>query len=623
MLSTLERRTRLLLAMLASRQPAVSFLLAFVCSLFLQTSIAQATSSSTPRVPGVAVLELQGTDLAPESLRIWTDILRATVVQTLGRRAEVMTAGNQDVLLKQNDIDPAQVCDGTVCDVELLQNLGVDFGFSGSLTRMRQGGFVGTLTVYDTERGTALGSEVLQASDEPALIEQIRRNGALLCRRIPLPGIGGASIDHIAEGRLGGGGNGFDAGQSKVFVDFQSTPRGATVLAGDDPVCNATPCKKKLAPGVYEMRFVLEDHRTFSKVVDVRPGMEPVSATLKATYALLQVNFSAMPTQVTLNGRRVDTHELVSGKRLSPGAYELWVEDDCYVRVGERMVLEEGERKSTLLELVPRVAAVEFLSTDAAGNDVEVKVYADGRLLGQNTAAVPVPVCTQKLELDAWGKRAEVKLPTLQPGQSLTMRVGIGGTVGNIVTTTAMVKFPAQVGLAWRVHGEKEWTKASSQGSLEVRPGRTTVELALPGLEIETRTVDLGPGQTARLKEANENGPLRTDWAEYMSQRQRRTLAWWSVLVPVTGAVITAGAGLWWTAQKAEADSRYENYKAATNRAEGLSHQTAVEQLAETANGLMFATIAGATLTAATVMLPVWLFGQVGESLDGHAYPVE
>ena len=405
----------------------------FIFCLFVSSNGLTKRATESDAKPLVAILELQGSDIPPKSLRLWTDLLRARVIQLGGKRLEVMTAGNQEYLLKANGIDPLSVCDGTTCDVEILKNLAADFGFAGSVTKLANNTYLGTLELYDTTSGTALGAAELKAKSEEELIEVLKQQGALLCRK--LPGLAearsvqseraAATAGPVAV-RLGSGPAELPpAGEESVFVEFTSTPEGASLYAGERQLCQKTPCKKRLGQQDYTFRFQLSEHRDALVDVSVRPGQSPVHVSLQPTYALLRVQVQPAGIRVTVDGQEHGSVALASGIRLSAGAHEVYVDDPCYAKSGERVVLGEGGFQE--VRLVGRVeeALLEVQATDDAGNDVEVEIFADGEKVGTNVRAVAVPVCVKKLEVNGGGGRRSVEVPRLLAGRRSLVEVRI------------------------------------------------------------------------------------------------------------------------------------------------------------------------------------------------------
>jgi hypothetical protein len=292
------------------------------------------------------------------------------------------------------------------------------------------------------------------------------------------------------------------------------------------------------------------------------------------------------------------------------------------VRAGERVVLSEGVLRRVNLTAKPHLALIEVLAIDDRDNDVQVDVYADGVRLGDNSKAVQVPICTQRLDLDAYGKRAPVRLPRLSPGQKSVIRANIGGALGTLVTTRSVVRLPRGTErLAWRVGRKRPWKLVADQSEFEVSAGLLEVQLALPGKEPETRAIDVAPGRVYRLADADTELPLRPEWE---AKQAREGRLWWassSMLVPVVGAVTSAVSAYAAVVNHELAEARFGEYQATKSMEAGLRLQQEVEAADEAAALWTMGAVGASLLTAASFALPFWLFSEVGEEIEAPDYP--
>ena len=595
--------------------------LGLVCVLAFVCFPLRAETQSQSRLPLVAVLELQGQNIPPEALRLWTDAVRTVAIQTLGPTARVLTPGNQELILRENGVDTGAICEAGACDVDLLRTLDADYGLAGTVTRLDTGAYWGVLTLYETGEGTALGAENFEGLNDAALIDVLRVKTSLLIQR--RFGRRGGVSSFAVEERLGGTAIPLPAvGQAAVFVSLSSEPAGAMVLDGDEPVCSQTPCKKRFSQGVHELRFVLPEHRAETVVVDVKAGIGPVHQKLTATYATLLLSVTPSDARLKLDNERFINVYEENQLKLAPGAHEIWVDDPCYVRAGERVVLTEGVLRRVNLVAKPHLALIEVLAIDDRGNDVQVDVYADGVRLGDNSKAIQVPVCTQRLDLDAYGKKAPVRLPRLSPGQKSVIRANIGGALGTLVTTKSVVRLPRGTeGLAWRVGDKRPWKLVAEQSEFEISAGPLEVQLALPGKEPETRAFDVAPGRVYRLEDPDTQLPFRPEWKAKQAREGRLWTASSSLLVPVLGAVTSAFSVHAALVNHELADTKFGEYEATKSMEEGLRLQQEVEA-ADAAAALWTTGAVGAGLvTAAAIALPIWLFSEVGEEIEATDYP--
>jgi len=77
----------------------------------------------------LAVLDLQSDGMDRNQRALLGDEVRGAVVRAIGKRIEVMTQENMEVMLSDMGIDASCVSEGA-CEVETARNLGVDYVLS-------------------------------------------------------------------------------------------------------------------------------------------------------------------------------------------------------------------------------------------------------------------------------------------------------------------------------------------------------------------------------------------------------------------------------------------------------------------------------------------------------------
>lgn len=383
-------------------------------------SSAEVTLPTLP--PTLAVLELQGEGMTPALSQACTDLARASLIQTLGPRALVLTPENQAALLIENGRDAEAVCTDESCDVELLRTLDVDYGLSGRVNQIG-GQYYGTLTLYDTASGRALAVEKLRAQTDAELITQVERRAVLLARRFPGTATGQGARGPRRDGPLGASGAALSDEAREGFLHLTSTPPGAMVLSGGEPLCAQTPCQKRIPRGVYELRFALADHRAAVRVVEVDVEEHAVHVDLQPAYARLWIDTGGIPVGLRVDDRPIPPADARGGLRLDPGPHEVYVDDPCYARVGERVTLGEGAAKRITLHPTPREARVRVRAIDRNQNDVATTVFWQGRELGHNATDLVVPLCTRQLQIAGTHQRIVVDLPPLVEAETTQVEV--------------------------------------------------------------------------------------------------------------------------------------------------------------------------------------------------------
>lgn len=152
--------------------------------LCLLASLAPA-SAQGKAAPIVAVLELGGKNLAPDNLMLWTDLMRAALIERVGTAVRVMTPGNQNTLLGGADPEELEDCKKAGCDVLLLRQLGAAYGLVGNLTARKNGSISGTLTLYASATGKALGAAQILSPTEDGLPDILLEQTVRLADQIP------------------------------------------------------------------------------------------------------------------------------------------------------------------------------------------------------------------------------------------------------------------------------------------------------------------------------------------------------------------------------------------------------------------------------------------------------
>ncbi len=184
---------------------------------------------------------------------------------------------------------------------------------------------------------------------------------------------------------------------NEVIVSFSSSPGAAVVLVDGDVLCQSTPCKKSLGRGPHSVVMQKERYEKRSERVAVAPGTK-LEWKLEAAFGTLSVSSEPSGLAVYVDGERVGESP-VSSHELDPGAHEVWVEDRCYLKKGERFGLAKGESKQLSFAPAARESAVEVKAEDGDGDAVEAKVLVDGKEVGATPGTWKVALCSEKVEV--------------------------------------------------------------------------------------------------------------------------------------------------------------------------------------------------------------------------------
>jgi len=217
-----------------------------------------------------------------------------------------------------------------------------------------------------------------------------------------------------------------------------------------------------------------EGYHPANKDVRVESGMGPVALDLKASFALLSVTTRPAGLGLLLNGKPVGKAGL-DGRKLEPGAYELLIDDRCYLRGGQRVVLKEGDERRLDLVGAARKSGLKVDVVDSEGNDLEGAVWVDGAKLGAAPGPFEVPFCSKKVEVRSGGMGNWSEELSLVENQVAARRARLTAPVAPVGTTGGE-----------DVEPDNPWATRSG-GSLPGNPWRTPWATSGPAKATRTK----------------------------------------------------------------------------------------------------------------------------------------
>ncbi|MBI2372919.1 MAG: SUMF1/EgtB/PvdO family nonheme iron enzyme [Deltaproteobacteria bacterium] len=226
----------------------------------------------------------------------------------------------------------------------------------------------------------------------------------------------------------------------EVLVSFSSTPAGAVVLVDGDVLCQSTPCRKELSKGPHSVAMQKERYEKRSERVTAAANAK-IDWKLEAAVGVISVSSEPSALPVFVDGSKVGETPL-STHELDPGAHEVWVEDKCYLKKGERFGLAKGESRSLTFSPVARESALEVRAEDGDGNAAEGEVFVDGKRLGSAPGTWKVALCARKVEVRSTDGSFEDELrleerKTSKVKATLGSRRGGPGGRGDLVSISA------------------------------------------------------------------------------------------------------------------------------------------------------------------------------------------
>ena len=253
----------------------------------------------------------------------------------------------------------------------------------------------------------------------------------------------------VKESSIGGDEGEWDptgAAATQAVVKLRSNPVGAVVFVDGRLFCKATPCSKAIDLGRHNIDMQLDEYMPKREVVDIK-GSQTLVWELLADFAMVKVETTPPNIPVSVDGRERKPGELANLK-LSDGPHEFVVEGRCFYKAGERVVVKRGETRTVTIAPKARPSAIKVSAVDEKGNDLAAKVLVDGKLLeGETPRVFPIPVCSQRIRVEADGKVAYESALSLEEKQvqpinatlkpvtakllgSLSGGGGVGGGIG-------------------------------------------------------------------------------------------------------------------------------------------------------------------------------------------------
>jgi hypothetical protein len=232
-----------------------------------------------------------------------------------------------------------------------------------------------------------------------------------------------------------------------VVVRVESEPRGAKVKANGIKVCDATPCSVEVPARMTRFDFTLARYETWDEQVEVRRGMKPIRAELKATFARLSVTSEPSGVAVKVDGKEQGATPL--DLELDSGRVRVEVGDAVYATQWKEIVLEKGKTYSERFALPARQGGLKVKACDEQGRPVEGTVKVDGEVTGPTGRPFALNVGEHAVVVETTQGRGEETI-TVAEGEMLEVIVKLArmrdngdGTVTDLKTELAWERKPS------------------------------------------------------------------------------------------------------------------------------------------------------------------------------------
>ncbi len=363
-----------------------------------------AALSAEERKQKVAVMELEDKNgiFAAASLEAATEILRSSL-NTAGRYIIIdksRQAAEITKVVKELKKESWKECNDSNCRIQLGQALSADTMLRTSIAALG-GTFSLTAELVDLAKEAVVKSEIINFEGSE---QGLRKALEELAVRLS----GGRAA--FTEGKTGekfkpwevGGGN-------LTVVYFTSDPEKASVLLDGAFACS-TPCSKMLSEGQHEVVMAADYHVEKREKIQVRKTERKNEITWKLTpdYGWVTIQSTFAGVEVQLDGTLIGKTPITKYK-VSRGPHEVTINNSCFLKAGENIVVERGQVKEVFLELKNREAGLEIYAKDEADNDIDAEVFLDKNSLGRTPLKTKVPLCAQQLEIVKEGKESMVQ----------------------------------------------------------------------------------------------------------------------------------------------------------------------------------------------------------------------
>ncbi|MGB8298577.1 MAG: PEGA domain-containing protein [Polyangia bacterium] len=376
----------------------------------------------------LAVLEFQGSKVDDETLKTFADAVRGGALEGLvGRGIDVMTRENMMAMLKAMG---KSGCSEGECEVETARNIGADYVVSGSVTHI-ENLYVVTLKIHESKGGTLLATDMLKGKTQVEVLDQLREHGRDLLRASL-----GRSRSALAPGgrekRIEADGE-FAVSDDRVLVKFESEPSGATVLLDGELLCKETPCSRSVLAGRHQVEMHKERFERAQQAIEAKKGTA-VHLTLPANFATLVIRTDPAGLPVAVDGKILAEGPL----EIDPGQHEVVIDQPCFQRSGEQVVLKKGERREITVTGSPRLSAIAVTAENERGDEVEAKVVVDDAMLGTTPGTFKVSICSKEVRVSSETGSFRSAL-TLVEKETSQVRARLWGDKGELASKLAQL----------------------------------------------------------------------------------------------------------------------------------------------------------------------------------------
>ncbi len=189
-------------------------------------------------------------------------------------------------------------------------------------------------------------------------------------------------------------------GLAGKILEVTSKPEGAVVLRNGEVFCRATPCKRWMDFGTYQLSMILEGHakRTRDLVVTNNDESNKVEWELAPNGGWLKVVAPEEGIEVLIDGFSVGKTPLERFP-VSAGRHRVSLQSPCYDEVEAFVSVGKGKEAEVVLSPEARVGVLKVLVEDDDGKSLGAKVLVDGKEVGDAPGDFKVSICAKEAEV--------------------------------------------------------------------------------------------------------------------------------------------------------------------------------------------------------------------------------
>lgn len=267
----------------------------------------------------------------------------------------------------------------------------------------------------------------------------------------------------------------------KTLLKISSDPAGATIYRGSVKI-GQTPYQFNPRPGHYLLRVELADHHAQWLNLDLKKGTSTEKqVTLIPITASVLIKSTPTGAKVILNKQLKGVTPLVI-QNLEVGTYEAIIEKAGFESRNTTWKINDERPREVVVSLTSSIGRLLVNSKPSRAS-----IYLNGKLVGNTPYRADLEEGSYELKLSSPNYANMTKTVLVTKDSEITEELILPILLGSIEITSKPAK--AQVSINGKPHG------STPQKLPEMQPGSYDIAVALPNYDVQTRKVEIVPGQ--------------------------------------------------------------------------------------------------------------------------------